>query len=351
MKDSYLPLVEKVGSRKLFFFLAALTFLIIVVALIKNLLVSFILAFVLFFLLSPVVDYFERRGLSRLSSTLIPFAGMTLILAIFLPYFIPMLGTQFESLRADFPKYIDGIMSLINEIQARYSGFFSTVYKTNIAHQAEEKFTVFAQNVFKELPEHVSNSLTVIFLSPFLAFFMLLDGRELVRNIFSLVPNNFFEMVLNLNYQITTQMGGFIRARLLESLIVGFVLWIGLVIIGFPYALVLALIGGLLNLIPYLGPLISAVPAFLIAMINGASPSEYFSLSMVYATAQAVDIAFVIPFVVAKIVDLHPVSVVLSVLIGAQVMGILGMIISIPLASTLKVTFSAVYKHLTEFRD
>ncbi len=351
MRDKYLPLVEKISTRKLFFFLGALIFLIVIVAFIKNLLVSFILAFVLFFLLNPIVDYFERRGLSRLSSTLIPFAGMTIILALFLPFFIPMLVTQFDSLRADFPKYIDGVIGLINEIQARYSGFFTAVYKTNIAQQAQEKFTVFAQNIFKELPEHVSNSLTVIFLSPFLAFFMLLDGRELVRNIFSLVPNNFFELVLNLNYQITTQMGGFIRARLLESIIVGFVLWIGLMIVGFPYALVLALIGGLLNLIPYLGPLIGAVPAFLIAMINGASPAEYFSLSIVYATAQAVDIVFVIPFVVAKIVDLHPVSVVLSVLIGAQVMGILGMIISIPLASTLKVTFSAVYKHLTEFRD
>ena len=351
MRDNYLPQVEKIRTRKLFFFLGALIVLLAVIAFIKNLLVSFILAFVLFFLLSPIVDYFERRGLSRLNATLIPFVGTTVIHAILLPIFIPILMAQFDSLRADFPKYIDGIISLINETQNRYSSFFSTVYKTNIAQQVQEKFTLFAQNVFTELPGHISNSLTVIFLSPFLAFFMLLDGRVLVRNIFSLVPNNFFEMVLNLNYQISTQMGGFIRARLLESIIVGLVLWIGLMVIGFPYALVLALVGGLLNLIPYLGPLIGAVPAVLIAVINGASPSEYISLAMVYATAQVVDIVFVIPFVVAKIVDLHPVTVVLAVLIGAQGMGILGMIISIPLASTLKVTFSAVYKHLTEFRD
>ena len=351
MRDRYLPLVEKIRTRKLFFFLGSLFFLIVVVAFIKNLLVSCLLAFVLFFLLNPIVDYFERRGLSRLFSTLIPFAGIGLILAILLPLFLPMLVNQFDSLRTDYPKFIDGITGLIKEIQTRYSGFFTTVYKTNLAEQAQEKFTSFAQDVLKGLPEHISNSLTVIFLSPFLAFFMLLDGRELVRNIFSLVPNHFFELVLNLNYQITTQMGGFIRARLLESIIVALVLWVGLLIIGFPYALVLALIGGLLNLIPYLGPLIGAVPAFLIVMINGGSPSEYFSLGMVYAAAQAVDIVFVIPFVVAKIVDLHPVSVVLSVLVGAQVMGILGMIISIPLASTLKVTFSAVYRHLTEFRD
>ena len=351
MTSDSLPQVQKIRHRKMFFFLGSLIFIIAVVAVIKNLLVSFILAFVLFFLLNPIVDYFERKGLSRLYATLIPFLGMSLVLAVLLPIFIPVLVTQFDSLRSDFPKYLDGIITLINNLQTRYSSFFTTVYKTNIAQQAQEKFTELAQHIFQELPEHVSNSLTVIFLSPFLAFFMLLDGRELVRNIFNLVPNNFFELVLNLNYQISTQMGGFIRARLLESIIVSFVLWIGLMIIGSPYALVLAIVGGLLNLIPYLGPLIGAVPAFLIAVINGASPAEYLSLCMVYASAQVVDIVFVIPFVVAKIVDLHPVTVVLSVMVGAQLMGILGMIISIPLASTLKVTFVAVYKHLTEFRD
>lgn len=351
MTSSSLPQVEKIRNRKLFFFLGSLIFIIAVVAVIKNLLVSFILAFVLFFLLNPIVDYLERKRLPRLYATLIPFLGISLIMGILLPIFIPILIAQFNSLRADFPKYLDGIISLINEFQNRYSSFFSSVYKTNIAQQAQEKFTLFAQEIFKELPEHVSNSLTVIFLSPFLAFFMLLDGRMLVRNIFSLVPNNFFELVLNLNYQISTQIGGFIRARLLESIIVGLVLWLGLVLIGFPYALVLAIVGGLLNLIPYLGPLIGAIPAVLIAIINGHSPAEYLSLCMVYAAAQVVDIVFVIPFVVAKIVDLHPVTVVLSVMVGAQAMGILGMIISIPLASTLKVTFVAIYRHLTEFRD
>jgi putative permease len=351
MRDKYLPLVQKIRNRKLFFFLASLIFLFVTILFIKNLLVSFIIAFVIFFLLNPIVDYLERLGLARLSSTLIPFLIITLLLAVFTPLLLPILVVQFESLKTDFPKYLEGITSLISDLQNRYSPILATIYKDNVALNAQGKLTELAQDVFKELPQHISNSLTVIFLSPFLAFFMLLDGRELMRNLLSLVPNNFFELALNLNYQITTQMGGFIRARLLESIIVGLVLWVGLMVIDFPYALVLAIIGGLLNLIPYLGPIIGALPAFIIALINGVSPSEYLSLCAVYASAQIVDIVLVIPFVVAKIVDLHPVTVVLSVIIGAQVMGILGMIISIPVAAILKVTFFSLYKHLTEFRD
>lgn len=351
MRDRHLPLVQKIKNRKLFFFLSALLLLFVIIVLTKNLLISFIIAFVMFFLLNPFVDYLERMGLSRLTATLIPFLSITGVFAILIPVLLPIFIGQFDSLKADFPKYLDGIIGLITDLQNRYSPILASFYQENVAIDVQAKLTELAQNIFKELPEHISNSLTVLLLSPFLAFFMLLDGRELMRNLLSLVPNNFFELALNLNYQISTQMGGFIRARLLESIIVGLVIWVGLVIINFQYALVLAIIGGLLNLIPYLGPIIGALPAFLIALINGVSPSEYISLCMVYAAAQIVDIVLVIPFVVAKIVDLHPVTVVLSVLIGAQAMGILGMIISIPVTAVLKVTFFSLYRHLTEFRD
>lgn len=344
-------MVQKITHRKLFFFLSALFLIISVVLFVKNLLVSFILAFVMFFLMSPLVDAMERRGLSRLKSTLIPFISFSLFLGALAPLLLPPLITQFESLKTDLPKYLEGMNKLLFELEARLNPVLTSFYKNNFALEAQSRLSEVAQNIFKTLPEHISNSLTVLFLSPFLAFFMLLDGRELSRSLLALVPNNFFELALNLNYQISTQMGGFIRARLLESIIVGLVLWVGLIIIGFPYALVLALVGGLLNLIPYIGPIIAAVPAFLIALINGVSAQEYLSLCLVYTAAQIVDIVLVIPFVVAKIVDLHPVAVVLAVLIGAQVMGILGMIISIPLASALKVTFFSLYRHLTEFRD
>ncbi len=351
MNDKYLPLVNKIRHRKLFFFLSTLAAMIVIVVFVKNMLVTFLISFVIFFLLAPLVDYLERIGMSRLMATLIPFLSITVVVAAIMPIFIPMLADQFVSLRTDFPKYMEGINKLITDLQWKYRPMIHHLYKGNIAVEVQSRLTLIAQDVFKTLPEVVSNSLTILLLAPFLAFFMLLDGRQLIRNLLHLVPNNFFELVLNLNYQITTQMGGFIRARLLESIIVGLVIWVGLLIMNFPYALVLAIVGGLLNLIPYLGPIIGAAPAFLIAVINGVSPQEYLSLCIVYSAAQIVDIVVVVPFVVAKIVDLHPVTVVLSVIIGAEVMGILGMIVSIPLTSVLKVTFISLYRHLTEFRD
>lgn len=350
-ENKYLPQVNKIRNRKMFFFLGALLLLILVILFIKNLLAAFVLSFVMFFILNPIVDNLERRGFSRLIATTIPFLIASVVLAIFIPLVVPSLVTQFESLKSDFPKYIAGLNKLLEEIQLKMEAYIPVESRASLAQEVQKRVAQFSENLFKELPEHISNSLTVLFLAPFLGFFMLVDGRELVRRLLSLVPNNFFELALNLNHQISTQMGGFIRARMLESAIVAAVIWVGLLIMGFPYALLLASVAGLLNLIPYIGPIIGAIPAFLIVAINSGSSADYLWLSFIYGLAQIIDLALIVPLVVAKIVDMHPVTVVLAVMIGAQVMGVMGMIISIPIMGALKVTFYSLYKHMTEFRD
>ena len=188
-----------------------------------------------------------------------------------------------------------------------------------------------------------------MFLSPFIGFFLIKDGRSFARSLLNIVPNSIFEMALNLQYQINDQIAHYLRARILEAAIVGLVVLAGLMAIGFPYATVLAIFAGVTNLIPYIGPIVGAVPAVIIALINQESQFLLFVVVAVYAVAQLIDMFILIPLVVAKIVDLHPVTVILAVIIGAQLLGVLGMLISIPVFSAIKVTFVSVYKHLTDF--
>lgn len=343
--------IRRVHYRKLLFFLGALLLLFLCLTLVKNLLVSFLLAFVGYYLMAPFVDVFERRGLSRSLATLLPFLVITLAVVITAQLFLPLLLKQFGSLKGDLPRYIEGTQRLLHTAETGLNDLVPASSLEGISEQIQNKVVQWAKDIFDGLPEHISNSLTVLFLAPFLAFFMLIDGRDWVRQLLALVPNQFFELVLNLHHQISTQMGGFIRARLLESLIVGLLVALGLVIIGFPYALVLAVIAAVLNLIPYIGPIIGALPAFLIALVNDGGSSAYLWLTVIYVGAQIIDTIVIVPFLVAKIVNLHPVTVVLAVLVGSQMMGVLGMVISIPVASMLKVTLGAIYRHLTEFRE
>ena len=166
-----------------------------------------------------------------------------------------------------------------------------------------------------------------------------------------LVPNSVFEMVLDLQYQINRQLGQFIRARFLEASIVGLVTFLGLSLISFPFAFLLGGFAALTNLIPYIGPIIGAIPAVIIALVNNYETWDLSFLIGVYLIAQLIDAGILVPILVARIVNLHPVTVVLLIILGGQFMGILGMIISIPLANALKVTALAVYEHITQFKN
>jgi putative permease len=337
-------------------FLAVLLTAMIIVLAVDNLLASFVLAFVTNYLLAPVVDFFERRGVPRQTAILIPFlaAGCLIVFGVY--QILPLITQQITLFESQLPKYQVDLMNLVGMTENRFKGFFK-IYNINFADTINHWIIRKTTELSSDLPSAVSGSLTVFLLAPIFAFFMLHDGRNASRSMLAMVPNNLFETALNLQHRLNEQMGGFIRARFLEAAIVGIVVWIGLQAAGFPYAPLLALFAALTNLIPYIGPIIGAIPAVLIALISrDAMITDSMSWNLIIVTsifflAQLIDIIFVIPLVVAKIVNLHPVTVIIVIIVGSQVMGILGMIIAIPVTSAIKLIFHAFYEHLVDFRS
>jgi putative permease len=326
---------------------------IVILLTVDNLLLSFVLAFVLNYLLAPLVDILERRGIPRQTAILIPFLSTGALIVFGIAQVVPLITQQATALQARLPKYQVDLMNLVASAQGHLEGFLK-IYNINFADTVNAFIVTKTTNLSNALPAALSGSLTVLLLTPIFGFFMLQDGRTAARQLLAMVPNSFFEPALNLHHQLNEQMGGFIRARFLEAAIVGIVVWVGLQISGFPYASLLGLFAGITNLIPYLGPIIGAVPAILIALISDdalithSMSINLIIVSSIYFFAQLVDIAFVIPLVVAKIVNLHPVTVIIVIIVGSQVMGILGMVISIPVASAIKLIFHAFYDHLME---
>ncbi len=328
---------------------------IVLVFWIDNLLMSFVLAFVTNYLLAPIVSRLEGAGVPRGLAITIPFLGAGVLVGIGVSLILPAIIAQTELLEGQIPQYQTELMALMQRTELR----LQTLLGPNAVHlsqRANEWIFLKTTELSATLPSAISGSLTVLVLTPFLAYFMLQDGRRITRGILSMVPNSLFELAINLHHQINDQMGGFIRARFIEAAIVGLVVWAGLAIIGFPFALVLAIFAAVTNLIPYIGPIIGAVPAVIIALVSTEGQVyepmsvNLFVITSVYFVAQLIDVVFIIPFVVAKIVNLHPVTVLLVIIIGAQFMGILGMVISIPIASAAKLTITALYNHLLDFR-
>jgi len=336
------------------FKLAALLLLLItgfvVLLTVENLLVSCLVAFVISYTLGPLVNFIERQGISRMTATAGTFAVIGVMLLLLGLWLFPYLADSLSGLQSDMPRFITGLSRFVADAQSQIHSFTSFA-KLDLTDKVETQMTEWTHSSFEKLPGFLKTCLTVMLLGPFLAFFMVKDGRSVVNVVLGLVPNQLFETALSLVHQVNFQIGQFVRARILESLIVGLVTAIGLLILSFPYAILLGVLAGLTNFIPYLGPIMGAIPAFLIALVNGLSGLDILFMAIVYIVAQLIDAGFLIPLMVAKIVDLHPVTVIVVIIAGAQVMGILGMIISIPVASTVKVTMSTIYRHLIDTRS
>jgi putative permease len=309
------------------------------------------------YLLAPVVDFLERRGLSRDRAVIVPFFALAGLIGFGVYKIVPLLSSQAEQLEARLPTYQTELMNLMTASESRLQ-HFAKAYNLHFSETLNSWLVAKTEAVSSALPSAISGSFTVMMLAPLFAFFMLKDGRKISRAVLAIVPNAFFEMALTLQYQLDEQMGGFIRARLLEAGLVGFVVWVGLQVTGFPYATLLGLFAGLMNLIPYVGPIAGAVPALAIALISPetvVTPTVSLGLGLtiltaIYVLAQLIDIVFIIPMVVARIVNLHPVAVILVIIVGAQTMGIMGMIISIPVASAIKLIGQTAYAQFMEFR-
>lgn len=196
----------------------------------------------------------------------------------------------------------------------------------------------------------VFSSLALLAIVPFAAFFFLKEGRRITRGLIELVPNAYFELCLNLIYQINGQIGGYLRGQMLETSIVALLSVIALTLIGLPNAIPIGVMAGLANMIPYLGPLIGIIAASVVALSTGGGGTLILYVIIAFAIIQFIDNMVVQPIIVAKSVDLHPMLVILVVSIGSQLMGIMGMLIAVPLTGILKVSGQTIYQGIKGYR-
>ena len=198
--------------------------------------------------------------------------------------------------------------------------------------------------------EGVISGLTFAVLVPFVAFFFLKEGRRLTRCLIAFVPNAYFELCINLLYRANKQIGNYIRGQLLAVLVVSVLSISGLSIIGVYYALPLGLLAGLANVIPYLGPLIGIVCSSIVALATGGGLAMVAKVIAMFLIVQLIDNVLIQPTMVAKSVELHPLVVLFVVMVGSQLMGIVGMLIAVPLTGIAKVSGQTIYEGVRQYQ-
>ncbi len=310
-----------------------------------------LLAMVTTTLLSPWVAGMERRGYSRASAICLIF--LILIASLFLFGFWGVQSglSEWNSFKEHAPEHfktaLNRMMELETSLKARYS-FLQSIHPT-------EQFLNLGKETGGWFVDHgpalMGAILSWTFIIPPLTFVLLNEGPAIRRGFFQLVPNRYFEAFFLISTQITHAISDYIRAKLLEAVLVGTLVTIGLALIHAPYAIVLGIVAGITNIIPYLGPFLGAAPGVLLAYIDSAHPGILLPVGLVYLVANLIDTVVIFPLVVARLVKLHPLILIAVVIVGQHYYGLVGMLISVPVASALKVVFQEVYVAVYEQRS
>ncbi len=315
---------------------------------IKELAVSFLIAFLLSLFLNRFVYFFESIGIPRLASVIFVILFVVLFLIfifqLIFPFFVEQINKYLE-----LAKYImSRLPELINKFNQEYSRFLPEGFR-NI--QIDLKW-VFDSLLIKPLQnlnlfDIIPNILTFLIITPILLFIFLLEGDSIYQYLMSLVPNRFFEMTVMITYNIKNGIISYLRALTIQIFILAMILIPGLMLIHLPYGIALGSFAALINIVPYIGPILGVLPIIMVALISDA---YLLPLSLiVFGIAQLVDNVFTQPIILAKSIDVHPILAILALITFQKWMGILGMVIAIPVTGILIMTIQTMYKSLKSF--
>lgn len=332
------------------FFLIVLfiVFIAILFPFVKDVLIMFIIAWLLSILLSPVVNFLERKGLKRGWAILVV---MILILAL--------VGFSFSLIIPGIIRTVEALTSklqsnVISELSMKIESFFERNFNNaELARNVTARLNEIGVNLLNGLGEFFKNVgafLASIVIVPVITFFLIKDSRQFKRAIISKVPNKYFELSLNILHKVENQVGRYIQGQAIDALIVGLLSILGLFLINVrfdnpvPHFVFIGMLAGLANMIPYVGPVVGAVPALGTAILNNPPHLGLVLLWIVimFILVQAIDNAFVSPLVVSKSVNMHPLTVIIVVIIGGNIAGAIGMLFAVPLTGIVKVTLSQV---------
>ena len=332
------------NTQTIYFVVAGALLVVIFFYFSRRVLTPFFIAFALAYLLDPVTDRLESLKISRTFSVLVLMAGVfSLVTGIGLLIF-PLLKLQAEHLVSNLPNYI----AILQEWMYPLLG---------VVGEPEKIQGILNRELLKvgELPLKVISSITSILwgsvaglfsfilllanlvIIPVVMFYLLRDYDLINKKMLSFVPARSREQVLSLIKEIDGVLADFVRGQLMVGLIMAGLYSIGLFFCGTPMSLFIGLLAGLASLVPYLGLVFGFVPAAILTFMQTQDWVLVFGVAGVFAVVQGFEGMIITPRIIGEKIGLHPVVIILAVLLGAEFFGLVGVIVSVPVAAALNV--------------
>ena len=302
--------------------------------LIKNVLALFFVAIIMSAAFDPFIDYLQKKKIPRALSIIgVYVIFLTLVGGSFYLLSGPI-ADQIRDMSRDFPQYYQKINQGLDsmgkiDITDNQTVNNSLAFVTSSLSKATTGIFSFLVSLF--------GGLISFFIILVITFYLVVEEDGMKRFIRSLTPTRHQPYISQLINKMQVKMGYWLRGQLLLSVIIFFMVFIILSFAGVKYALILALIAGIFEIIPYLGPLISAIPAVFFAFAQ--SPSKALLVVLLYFIIQRVENDIIVPKVLGKSIGLNPLVVILAILIGARIGGAVGALLAVPVTTALSVYF------------
>ncbi|MFH1460913.1 MAG: AI-2E family transporter [Patescibacteria group bacterium] len=316
-------------STSTIFRVIAILLALVFLYLIRDILLIVFVAVVIASAINGPVSWLQKHRVPRLLGVIFIYLLLLLVLALIITLIFPPLAEQVKQLAANFPDFMEKIGLSVQEWWGKYKieGDLQTFLSKigNSLSQATSSVFGTIINLFGGL----FSAMIVLVIS----FYLAVQEKGVKRFLVSLTPQEHQHYLSDLIERIQSKIGSWLRGQLLLMLIIGVLTYVGLYFLGVKYALTLALIACLLEIIPYLGPILAGIPA----VILGFTQSPFLALLVIilYIVIQQLENYVIAPQVMKRAVGLSPIIIIIAMLIGAKLAGILGLILSVPVTAAI----------------
>lgn len=311
--------------------LLALAFLWVV----RDIVVVILLSLVLASAMEPMVDYLNRKKIPRSVSVLGAYVLVIGLVGLIASLMAPLVVEQFHVLSDNLPQYTA-------DIQARYPNLTALFGGADLGSILNSFSGGGGADALFSRTVGFFNGLFAVISVLVISFYLVAADRGMKHFIHDLVPTAHQNVVMNLIHKVQHKMGLWVVGQIILSVFIFALTYIGLSILGVKYALFLALIAGLLEVVPYVGPFLAAIPAVFFALIQ--SPALVVGVIILYVIIQKTEGYVLVPKVMEKTVGTSPLVVLLALLIGFKLAGVLGLLLAVPLAGAITVVIHELFQ-------
>ncbi|NNC92437.1 MAG: AI-2E family transporter [Acidimicrobiia bacterium] len=301
-----------------------------------------VLGIAIIYLLNPFVSVLERRGVPRFLGSVLAYVLLVALFTAAALFIVPVLVEQGQDLADRFPELVedaqDEISGLADRLGLSVDVSLPTGQEVNdwFSDPANQDLIRSQLGTVADWTLNLFQAVLVALVAPVVAFYLLLDLPSVGERIRNLVPSYWRDEAIHVFVQVSTAVGGFVRGQLVVAFIVGVLTSIGFWIIDLPFWLLIGMISGFFNIIPFVGPWVAGALGSLAGLTSG-DPSKALWAALVALVVQQIDNNLVSPMVLRATVRLHPATVLLALFAGGAVGGLFGVLMAVPTVAVIKI--------------